>query len=228
VSVSPDNRSPDNRVVWAVIADLVSSRSGDLDQRDALDRAVASAVAALPPGSGEPFAQTLGDELQATFPTLRDAVRACTLLRLLLRGHTDLRYGIGFGEVRRYDAEAIPFRQDGPAWWAAREAIEEIEQSSRARGGEAQLRTGLHVASAAEAGIDAGAASAMLGLIDVVVGSLDRSNGLVAVGEISHMKQRDIAEMAGLEQPNVARSIRTHGLRALRSALDHFPCGSIR
>jgi hypothetical protein len=216
-------------VGWAVIADLVSSRSGGMDERDRLDRAILQAIDQLDDTGLIPvpsFAPTVGDELQAIFPTLRDAVRACVLLRLLLAEATDVRFGIGYGEIHAYDVAAAPFRQDGPAWWAARAALEEVEADSRARGGEAQLRTGLDP-SASLAGVDHRAVNALLGLIDVTVAAMADKHALVAVGEIRDLPQADIAALAGMQQSNVSRSIRRHGARALRSALDSIPLGPV-
>ncbi len=69
---------------------------------------------------------TRGDELQGAFTTLGDALTAALLVRLAMLPDTDVRCGVGFGEVSVHDADRTPVLQDGPGWWSARKAIEEI------------------------------------------------------------------------------------------------------
>jgi hypothetical protein len=68
---------------------------------------------------------TIGDEFQACFEDIASAVRASLVIRLgLLRSAgVDSRYGLGVGEVNVF-SKTNPISQDGPGWWAARDAIE--------------------------------------------------------------------------------------------------------
>jgi len=127
-------------VFYTLIGDLVSSRQvkdrillqGQLDEvlqelNDVL----------LPRVSLEP---TIGDEFQACFDSVAAAVRATLMIRLglLRRSGVDSRYGLGAGEVEVF-SKTNPISQDGPGWWAARDAIEvssrlaEAPQTSFAR-----------------------------------------------------------------------------------------------
>ncbi|WP_192497213.1 SatD family protein [Gulosibacter chungangensis] len=88
----------------------------------------------------DPLRVTVGDEIQAVYETLGDALRASHHIRANLFGEVELRFGIGLGDVEVIDAERGI--QDGSAWWRARAAIEEIEQLA-AEPGTAGLRTGI-------------------------------------------------------------------------------------
>lgn len=88
----------------------------------------------------DPLRVTVGDEIQAIYATLGDALRASHFIRAELFDEIELRFGIGVGEVEIIDAKRGI--QDGSAWWRAREAINEIEQLA-AEPGTAGLRTGI-------------------------------------------------------------------------------------
>jgi SatD family (SatD) len=79
-----------------------------------------------------PFEPTLGDEFQACFDDIAAAVRASLMVRLgLLRtAGVDSRYGLGVGLVEVL-AER-PRLQDGPGWWAARNAMESTRRLAEA------------------------------------------------------------------------------------------------
>jgi hypothetical protein len=78
---------------------------------------------------------TVGDEFQAVYANIADAALVTMLLRLQLLGRehaADTRYGLGIGEFTVFEADSPAIEQDGPGWWAAREAIERVKrQGSR-------------------------------------------------------------------------------------------------
>jgi hypothetical protein len=109
--------------MYALIGDVVGSR--DLPDRAGAQRRIAEVLAevsAAAPGA-QPLEPTVGDEFQGAYPTLGAATRVGLLVRLGLLPGIDVRVGIGAGEATVYDATRAPLLQDGPAWWAAREAI---------------------------------------------------------------------------------------------------------
>ena len=78
-----------------------------------------------------PLRITVGDEFQGCFATVGEAVHASLWLRLHL-APAQLRHGIGWGAVAVLADE--PRVEDGPGWWAAREAIEAVKARRRPAG----------------------------------------------------------------------------------------------
>jgi hypothetical protein len=91
--------------------------------------------------SVHPLTATVGDEFQGLYEDIATALDATLLVRLLLTGAADARFGIGWGKLTTYKAERAPFEQDGPAWWAAREGIETAAELMNRKGAPKGLRT---------------------------------------------------------------------------------------
>ena len=119
--------------VHTVIGDLVGSRV--VPDRPAVQRALGEALDQVNRGldPAQPFEATVGDEYQGACAGLADAVLGALLIRLTLLPIVDVRCGIGFGEVTVHDAFRRPLLQDGPGWWAARDAIEVLEEGRATR-----------------------------------------------------------------------------------------------
>ena len=114
-----------SRPAAVVIGDLVGSR-GAPDRR-ALHETLLTALADVSEATAplDPFAVTAGDEFQASYPRLGAALDAVLRLRVALLPEVDTRFGIGWGPVTRLDERT----QDGPAWWAARSAVEWVHEA---------------------------------------------------------------------------------------------------
>jgi hypothetical protein len=135
---------------WAtLIGDVVGSRqvADRSDQHRALNRALADVAS----NAVDPPAFTVGDEFQGSFPTVGEAIDAALSLRLAVAPSIDVRFGIGWGEVMLLDAHAGI--QDGPGWWAAREAIEWTASAQR-QPGLALVRTSFRVNAQSRTDID--------------------------------------------------------------------------
>lgn len=108
----------------ALLGDLVDSRHSDRPAAHAaLVDAIEQANAKVP--QLDALRVTVGDELQGVYATMGDAFAASFELRNILSGTTDIRFGLGGGEVRVVDADRGI--QDGSAWILAREAVESAE-----------------------------------------------------------------------------------------------------
>lgn len=118
-----------------VIGDIVGSRA--FADRRGLHRRLTGALAAVADSAVDPPAITVGDEFQGAFSTVGHAIDAALTLRLSLAPDIDVRFGIGWGVVTALDETGV---QDGPGWWAAREAIE-WTASAQQQPGLAQVRT---------------------------------------------------------------------------------------
>lgn len=201
-------RSP--RVV--LIGDIVDSRGAT--NRRALHRAVEKAlvgVNAVVPALGE-LRVTVGDEFQGAYATLGAALDAALRVRLELLPSIDTRYGLGRGEVTTLDAgRGI---EDGPGWWAARDAVEAAEAAA----GSAATRTLRTAVRAADDDPSLDAVNAALVCRDHLVGSLsDRSLRLLR-GLMAHTTQSELATLEGISASAVSQRVRADGIGAVLAA----------
>ena len=195
--------------VYALIGDLVGSRR--LPDRAAAQRRVGEVLretTELLAGS-QPLEQTFADEFQGGYLTLEAATRAGLLVRLaLLPDGIDVRCGIGLGETIVYDDSRSPLVQDGPAWWSARAALEQMGAPRRSA-----VRTWFSGPDPARAA----AANAHLLCRDALVDRLSergwRMLRLALLGE----SQRRIAESEGITKSAVSQQF-ARGIGAVRDA----------
>jgi hypothetical protein len=207
----------------AVLGDVVRSRDHadreDLQRelREALELANARAVAV------QPLALTIGDEFQGLYRNLADALEATLSIRLSLHQRADVRFGIGWGPLTTYDEDRAPFEQDGPAWWAAREAIVRVREIVHQREMPRGVRSVL-VTAAADPGAK-GSARQVEGLVNAFLLCRDELVASMSARDAETMRfllegesPSAIAERQGVSLSAVSqRSIRA-GLYALRAA----------
>ncbi|PUA79034.1 SatD family protein [Nocardioides currus] len=210
--------------VTTLIGDLIGSRvSAD---RRALHARFQQAIDDVnerfaPP---TPARITVGDEYQAVFASLGDALAASLLVRIALRPDGDIRHGLGRGEVQVLDAS--PRVEDGPGWWAARAGIERVE-AAEGRAASRTLRTA-YVAGPAgedEAGTGPGTdtealVNATLLLRDELVTGLSDRSLSVLRGLLDDETQRDLAERLGISPSAVSQRVRADGLGTIVAAHD--------
>jgi DNA-binding transcriptional LysR family regulator len=197
-----------------LIGDVVASRrAGD---REALHRRLTALLAEVNETCAPttPLRVTVGDEFQGTFEAVGQALQASLRLRLGLLPDHDMRHGVGWGEIRVLQED--PRVEDGPGWWAARDAIHEVQQAqehpaSRFRG------TAYRPAEGA-GGPDRHLVAATLVLRDTVVGALSERSASVLRGLLSGQTQREIAEALGISPSAVSQRVRADGLAAVVSA----------
>lgn len=196
-----------------VIADIVSSR--ELDDRRTAQRAIESAFAQvvdiLPAHARpvRPFTAVVGDEFQGAFSTLRAALAATLLVRLALPAGLDLRFGLGLGEVEEIPSTSGSL-SEGPGWWAARAAIEHVEEIARREAPQARtwVAAAEHAAGAADLVRIANAAALAR---DRVVGRWsDRVRALVC-GRIAGVTQGELAQSQGISQSAVSQTLAAAG-----------------
>jgi DNA-binding transcriptional LysR family regulator len=199
-----------------LIGDVVSSReAGDRAiLHDRLSELLAVVNDECSPST--PLRITVGDEFQGGFETVGQALRASLRLRLGLLPDHDVRHGLGWGEVTVL--QETPRVEDGPGWWAARDAIHEIQEAQEHPGSRFR-RTAYHVAPGAH-GPDAELVGAVLVLRDAAVGALSGRSVSVLRGLLAGRSQREVAEELGISPSAVSQRVHGDGLAALVAA-DH-------
>jgi hypothetical protein len=206
-----------------LIGDLIGSR-GSTDRR-ALHATFAAVLDRVntelrPP---TPVRMQVGDEYQGVFASLGDALHASLTVRLALLPAADVRHGIGRGSIEVLSED--PRVEDGPGWWAARAAIERVEEAE-GRPGERSLRTAYVAAGGAGDGAGDGwsseeaAVNAALVLRDHLVSGLSERSLSVLRGLLDGESQRDLAEALGISPSAVSQRVRADGLAAIIAAHD--------
>jgi hypothetical protein len=161
-----------------------------------------------------PLRITVGDEFQGAFASVGSAVQATLRLRLGLRPEHDMRHGLGWGEVSVLQEQ--PRVEDGPGWWAARDAIHQV-QTDQDHPGTRFRSTAFRVADGAD-GPDADLVDAALLLRDAAVGALSERSVSLLRGLLGGQTQRELAEALGITPSAVSQRVRADGLAALVAA----------
>lgn len=196
----------------AVIADIVGSRA--LPDREAAQRALDEAILRSEqqrPLATKPLQPVLGDELQGTYPDASAAMASLLLLRLALPDGVDCRYGIGVGLMTTV-ASRVGDLAEGPAWWAAREAIDLVhDMQSRAV---PTARTWI-VAAAEYGGAHVDYANAYLLARDQLIARMSARTRRLAYGRLLGRTQSDLADEERITQSAVSQALTASGFGAL-------------
>lgn len=202
----------------AVILDVVESRSHADQQR--LLRGVATAAEhwLVEVGAAGSTGPTVGDEVQALYEDadagrcIRDVARLRLALRLdppSIRA-VDLRAGFGVGGVSSDEVEADAPGQSGPAWWAARAAL---EHAMRRRNGWPVLRWWYDGPSASSV------QAALIGLESLWNG-FDGVDLRAAAGLLDGRTAAALADEFGLSPSTLSERLHGHGVYGWVRALE--------
>lgn len=197
-----------------LIGDVVGSR--DAADRRILHRDLTKALRAIAPNAVDAPSFTVGDEFQGCYPTVGAAITAALSLRLAVAPGIDIRFGIGWGDATMLDRSTGI--QDGPGWWAAREAIEWTAAAQK-QAGFALVRTSYRAADAA--GPSADPINAALMCRDHLLGSLDERSIRILRGLVLDRSKRELAADEGISPSAVSQ-------RAARDGLDLIVAASQR
>ena len=199
-----------------LIGDIVGSRTVE-DRRVAHETLVATlAVVEERVPSLRGLGVTVSDEFQGAYRRLGDALDAAWWVRLLLLPAVDVRIGVGRGVATVIDAARGI--EDGPAWWAARAAIESVEETAD-RAATRLARTGVRDGTdGADPEEGLRAVNAALLCRDHLVGSLsDRSLRLLK-GLMDDATQAALAQQEGISPSAVSQRVRSDGIGAVLAA----------
>ena len=158
-------------------------------------------------GAIDPPAFAIGDEFQGSYPTVGAAIDAALSLRLAVVPDIDIRFGIGWGTVTILDADAGI--QDGPGWWAARDAIQQTAEAQR-QPGFALVRTTFRAGD--DTRTDVAAINAALICRDHLLGSLDERSLRIVRGLMTGRTKKELAEDEGISPSAVSQRAGRDGL----------------
>jgi hypothetical protein len=202
-----------------VIGDVVGSR-GRSDRAE-LQRWIREAMRAAD-GRVEgvhPLAATVGDEFQGLYRSIAGAVTATLIVRLVLRGTVDVRFGIGYGALTAHAPDRWPFEQDGPAWWSARESVETATAVPRQREEPRTLRT-VFATFDADARLE-GSVNAYLVARDELVGRMDERDAALTLGLMDGVALSDVADSLGITPSAASQRAIGDGVYALLRSHRH-------
>lgn len=210
--------------IAALIGDLVASREAPdrVALQDALNAALTYINATVP--HIDPCIVTLGDEFQGTFAHPEHALAATALAQCHL-GHGAVRFGIGVGTRTIIDPDRIPFGQDGPAWWAARAAIDTTTNAVHMRTGyqrasetlrhpNANMVHNMHTADTTTVGL--------LGPRDTLFSLLNSTDRAITLGLFAGESQSAIGGKLGITQSAVSQRARRLGLATLAASIQQL------
>lgn len=216
--------------VATVIGDVVGSKVA-ADRTD-LHRRLTAALSTINKYAEDrrpvtPLWITAGDEFQGCFASVGAALGAALRLRLALGPEVDVRQGIGWGVVSVLGER--PRVEDGPGWWAARRAIEEVA-AAQSRAGSRARRTGYVRAVDLTADYDSrladrlaaeplgpapAAINAALIARDQLLSGAGAESMSVLADMLAGMSQKDIAAELGISASAVSQRVRRDGLAEL-------------
>ena len=194
-----------SQVRATLIGDVVGSRT--VADRAGAHRLLNRALRDVAEDAVDPPAFTVGDEFQGAFTSVGRAIDAALSLRLAVAPEVDVRFGIGWGAVTMLDE--IAGIQDGPGWWAAREAIEWTASAQR-QPGLALVRTSFRATDKARADVDA--INAALICRDHLLGSLDDRSTRIVKALLNNRTKKDIAAAEGISPSAVSQRSGRDGL----------------
>jgi hypothetical protein len=201
----------------AMLGDVVGSRRharADV-RRERVEAALALANERTAPV--QPLLATIGDEFQGLFRDLVSALEATLVVRLALVGEVDVRFGIGSGELFAFDPADAPFGQDGPAWWAAREAVDAVRETEQRQERPRGLRT--RWIDAGDAGSSAVASvNAFVVCRDELVAAMDPRDAATMLGLLVDEPLTRIAARQGVSVSAISQRAIRGGLYAIRRA----------
>lgn len=201
----------------AVLGDVVASRlHPDVERRRRrIAEALSLANARLRPA--QPLTPTIGDEFQGLFADVVSALEATLVVRLSLLGEVDVRFGIGSGTMFAFDASRAPFEQDGPAWWSAREAVDQVRDSSQRQERPRGVRT-RWIDADDRRPLEVAAVNAFVGCRDELVAAMDPRDAAAMLGLLADEPLTRIAEAEGVTASALSQRAIRGGLYAIRRA----------
>jgi SatD family protein len=204
------------QVQVALIGDLVGSRRSTSRREIQQHLVDALAIVNATTQAVQPLTPTIGDEFQGVYADVGAALRASLIVRLALPADVDCRCGIGAGTLEIVGTSEYGRTQDGPAWWAARDAI--VEAKRREGGQNKRLRSWFLAPETGGGGVDAGLVNAFLLCRDELVSRLDARQRRLVLGVLRGTTQKELAASEGVSPSAVSQSLQRAGAFAILDA----------
>ncbi len=206
-------------VYATLIGDLIDSR--EAKSRIALQRALQRVLGHVNEffDPVQPLEPTVGDEFQGAFREPLSAARASLLVRLelLKEAEVDARFGLGWGEVTVF-VTRTPLSQDGPGWWSARDAIEEVDELSRGARTDF-VRTYLKSSRIRDLPRgEVGAFNSFFLCRDALVAQMKPRSRRLLLGLLLGKSQGELAAEERISQPAVSQNLTASGAWAIEMA----------
>ncbi len=150
---------------------------------------------------------TVGDEFQVVYASASEAVRATAIARLLCTQEADLRFGIGYGEVRTVARGEFGPIEDGSGWYRARLALQEVERMQAH--GYPWLRTWATFGE--EQGSEQSLTRTHLTTRDHIISRMKAKEKRIAASWLSGVSQREIARAEKISQSAVSQKLDISG-----------------
>jgi hypothetical protein len=202
----------------AVIVDIVASKK--IADRVRVQREILSAFEVVDSYVVHDSAlrATVGDEFQAVYADVAQALEATLMARLALPVGIDCRFGLGRGTIEEVGDGAGGPIQDGSGWWLAREAINEAHrrEDSRTPSLRGWFRSDGH-SHELEAIVNAYLLSR-----DHIVGTMNARSRRLTIGTMLGRSQADLAQGEGITQSAVSQALRRSGALNLIVAIDEI------
>lgn len=218
------------RPTVAVIVDLVGSRRQP-DRAEAqrqLVHALAQVNSAV--HAEQPLAPAIGDESQGVYPDVPAALLATLLLRLVVSEPLDCRFGIGVGRSESVGHSDYGRKQDGPAWWSARDAI--VEAKRREGGKHKLLRSWYAVADGEPSGTlqipEPGLTNAYLMSRDQLISDMNDRSRRLLLGLLRGQTQVQLAAIEHITQSAVSQNLQRSGAYAVLGSLEVLGAAVLR
>jgi SatD family (SatD) len=208
---------PNDERAVAVLGDVVASRRHPEVERRRRRIAEALSLANARLRPTQPLTPTIGDEFQGLFTDVVSALEATLFVRLSLLGEVDVRFGIGSGAMFSFDASRAPFEQDGPAWWSAREAVDQVRDLSQRQERPRGVRT-RWIDADGHRPLEVAAVNAFVGCRDELVAAMDPRDAAAMLGLLADEPLTRIAEAEGVSVSALSQRAIRGGLYAIRRA----------
>lgn len=206
-------------MVAVVIIDIVGSRElADRASAQLLIDETLAHVREHGPTPIEAVRPTVGDEMQGVYATLSQALAATLLAQLALPEGIEFRFGIGLGEIESIPAAGRAL-SEGPAWWAARAAIDDIEAAARRSAPTARTRVGAPENAPAPDAELVRVANAGLSARDRWIAQLSPRSRRLIFGRVLGRTQGELAGLEGISQSAVSQALSTADATALIGSL---------